>query len=500
MEPEFDGTYGRQKGQKQGKTFYKGRNKQISRDRNPSQWSAYDKAPRIKHAVRHYTPLAKQLSTTRETGILSKKSLPAIVHENADDDDKDIDQSLLDANETDKILKLAKKQMDDNKTNDTEANTAQPTKAKDKVKSKPTVKITKSEELFQIESKHISLQDILGDDDDDDDDAKNADTQSIVGGDEQVGNIELTEQEEKALEMFMPSSKREQVSLADIIMKRITQKEDDNISQMNPSRIIQKKIPKQVITVYKDAGNIMAKWRSGRIPKALKIVPQCQDWEELLYITNPDEWTPAIVYETTKLFVSQSNAAICQRYFNTILLPRVREDILLTKKLNFHLYQAVRKSLFKSQAFFRGFLLPLCSDECRAREAVILGGVIQKNSIPVIQSALAMYKLLELEYSGPVHYFLRILLNKRYALPLKVIDALVSHFKKFENDPRQMPVIWHQTFLVFAERYKKSLTKQQRNSLKNVLKKQYHRQITPLIRKELFVNVQDKITSMDIDI
>jgi len=200
--------------------------------------------------------------------------------------------------------------------------------------------------------------------------------------------------------------------------------------------------------------------------------------------------------------VSQANNSVCQRFFATVLLQRVREDILLNKRLCFHLYQAVRKSLFKSQAFFRGFLLPMCADELRAREAVILGGVVQRNSIPVIQSALAIYKMLQLPLSGPVHYLLKILLNKRYALPMKVLEALVAHFKKFEADPRQMTVIWHQTLLVFAERYKKALSADQKNSLKKVLTAQYHRQITPLIRKELFEGgaAHKVITAMDIDI
>lgn len=89
---EFDGHYGRENRMKQGKTFYKGRNKQINRDRNPSQWSAYNKAPRIQHTVNHHAPLNKQLNKTRETGILSKKSLPSIIKENNDDDEKNIDQ------------------------------------------------------------------------------------------------------------------------------------------------------------------------------------------------------------------------------------------------------------------------------------------------------------------------------------------------------------------------------------------------------------------------
>ena len=392
----------------------------------------------------------------------------------------------MDAGDTDKILKLSKEQMDDNKDDEKTENTTS--------KKSKLAKIKKSEQLFQIESKNISLHDILGND-------EKEEIESIAGDlGYNAQSTELTENEERALEMFMPRSSREQVTLRDIIMKRVHKKEDDNISQLNANKIIERKIPKKVIAVYIDVGHILSKWRSGALPKAFKIIPQLRDWEELVYVTNPDKWSPAVVYQATKLFASQANQSICQRFYNVILLQRVRDDILLNKKLNFHLYQAVRKALFKPQAFFRGFLLPLCQDECRAREAVILGGIIQKNSIPVIQSALAIYKLLEMEYSGPIHYFLKILLNKRYALPMKVIHALVLHFKKFENDPRQMTVIWHQTFLVFAERYKKSLTKQQRNSLKNVLKKQYHRQITKEIRKELFHNVEDKISSMDIDI
>ena len=89
---EFDGHYGRENQMKKGKTFYRGRNKQIIRDRNPSQWSAYNKAPRIVHTVHHHAPLSRQLSKTRETGILSQKSLPSIVKENEDDDEKNVDQ------------------------------------------------------------------------------------------------------------------------------------------------------------------------------------------------------------------------------------------------------------------------------------------------------------------------------------------------------------------------------------------------------------------------
>ena len=66
------------------------------------------------------------------------------------------------------------------------------------------------------------------------------------------------------------------------------------------------------------------------------------------------------MYAATRIFTSNLTEKMAQRFFNLVLLPRVRDDIAEYKKLNFHLYQALRKALFKPGAFFKGFLLPLC--------------------------------------------------------------------------------------------------------------------------------------------
>jgi len=439
--------------------------------------------------------LADQLSRTRETGLLSRKSLPSITTDDDDDHKATVNETLLGPKETERILAVSRAQITENEEQQDPAveqkRTAIRVRAETPTKSK-SLKTLKKEEVFQIASSNISLHDILGDADED--------LQSTTGSMCAPPKIELTEGEEKALEMFMPQSSRQQVTLQEVIMKRVAQREEDNLSLLSPDKIIRRRIPKRIVGVYAESGRIAQKWRSGKLPKALKILPQLQDWEELLYVANPDRWTPNVMYQVTKHFVSQSGNAVCQRFFNVVLLPMVREEIEDNKKLSFHLFQALRKSLFKPQAFFRGLLLPLCEDEFRAREAVVIGAVLAKGSVPVIHSALAIFKLLELPFSGPVHYVLRVLLNKRYAMPMKVLAALVSHFKKFEGDERKMTVIWHQTFLVFAERYKKALSREQRESLKLVLKRQYHPKITPLVRKELFANVEDKITAMDIDI
>lgn len=69
----------------------------------------------------------------------------------------------------------------------------------------------------------------------------------------------------------------------------------------------------------------------------------------------------------------------------------------------------------------QGLLLPLASSgTCTIREAVILSSVINRCSLPVLHSAAALLRLAQMQYSGVTSYFIRILLDKKYALPLKV--------------------------------------------------------------------------------
>jgi cobalamin biosynthesis Co2+ chelatase CbiK len=46
----------------------------------------------------------------------------------------------------------------------------------------------------------------------------------------------------------------------------------------------------------------------------------------------------------------------------------------------------------------------------------------------VLHSAVALMKLAEMPYSGVASLFIRVLCDKKYALPHRVLDALVAHF------------------------------------------------------------------------
>ena len=65
-------------------------------------------------------------------------------------------------------------------------------------------------------------------------------------------------------------------------------------------------------------------------------------------------------------------------------------------------------------------------------------------------------------------YFIKLLIEKKYALPYRVLDALVAHFMKFYDESRVMPVIWHQSLLAFAQRLVPLLDISPENDLVNI--------------------------------
>lgn len=49
---------------------------------------------------------------------------------------------------------------------------------------------------------------------------------------------------------------------------------------------------------------------------------------------------------------------------------------------------------------------------------------------------------------------MQVLLNKKYTLPHRVVDAVVDYFLRFgssSSSSSSLPVLWHQGLLVFAQ-------------------------------------------------
>jgi len=247
-------------------------------------------------------------------------------------------------------------------------------------------------------------------------------------------------------------------------------------------------LPPKVVLVYTKVGELLSRYRSGKLPKALKMLPRLRNWHEILYLTQPDQWTPNATYEVTRMFISNLQPVEARRFCEDFLLPQIREEIHATKKLNVHLYGALKKSLYKPMAFNKGILFPLCdSGNCTLREATIVASVIVKVSIPVLHSGAALHRLCESTevYNGANSIFIKALLSKKHALPFRVVDAAVFHFLRFRSYDKPLPVLWHQALLAFAQHYRNDIVDEQREALLELIKVKSHEQITPEIRREL---------------
>ncbi|KAG0308918.1 snoRNA-binding rRNA-processing protein [Dissophora globulifera] len=354
----------------------------------------------------------------------------------------------------------------------------------------------------------------IGDSDDEDEDVEDDDFGTF-------DEIEIDQRDAELLAKFMPSAPREKKTLADLIMEKINAQNASNAAaaaaasgdvvvpgsekkkgpldsvmdyadddETGENRPMPMGLSPKVVEVYSKVGLLLSRYKSGKLPKAFKIIPSLQNWEEILYITAPENWTVHATYQATRIFTSNLKEKQAHKFFSLVLLDKIRDDIADNKKLNYHLYMALKKSLYKSKAFFKGILFPLCeSGTCTLKEAAIVGSVITKVSIPVLHSAAALLRLADMEYTGPNSLFIRVLLDKKYALPYKVIDALVDHYLRFKMDPRPMPVLWHQSFLIFAQRYKSDITPDQKQALIELLRFKTHEGISPEIRRELVNSV-----------
>ncbi|AAS53328.2 AFL044Wp [Eremothecium gossypii ATCC 10895] len=265
-------------------------------------------------------------------------------------------------------------------------------------------------------------------------------------------------------------------------------------------------LPERVIRAYTTVGSILKTWTHGKLPKLFKVIPSLNNWEDVLYVTNPEAWSPHVVYEATKLFVSNLSAKGAQKFINMVLLERFRENIETSEdhSLNYHIYRALKKSLYKPAAFFKGFLFPLVETGCNVREATIAASVLARVSVPALHSSAALTYLLRLPFNPATTVFIKVLLEKKYALPYQTVDECVFYFMRFravddgstgEDATRVLPVVWHKAFLSFAQRYKNDITQDQRDFLLETVRQRGHRDIGPEIRRELLAGKSREFVS-----
>jgi essential nuclear protein 1 len=275
--------------------------------------------------------------------------------------------------------------------------------------------------------------------------------------------------------------------------------ENDNIANdiFDKMNSVNKKIINQkVVDAYKLVGEVLRTYTSGKLPKAFNILSSTEDWEDLVNITEPYNWTPQAMYEAVVQF-SSGEILMSYTFYEKYLVPAIRNDIKKNKKLNIHYYNCLKRALFKPSAFFKGIILPM-SKTLSAKEASIIGSILRKCSIPNNHASAAIVKLLQIcqgdknGISVGALFFMRLLLVKKYAFPTEVKDKLVKFFLGYYDfDKDKLPVLWHQALLCFIQHYKLDLTEVEKSKLKELNNKVGHHIISSEISKELSFSRQN---------
>ncbi|KAJ7762818.1 Bystin-domain-containing protein [Mycena maculata] len=335
--------------------------------------------------------------------------------------------------------------------------------------------------------------------DDDDDDSELEELE-----DEDVEEIfEIDEGDMETLDALHPHNAGERRTLADIIFAKLESGETENAAVIKKVQQDREKpdpalgLDPKVVTSYEKLGMFLHKYTSGPLPKIFKVIPSLPAWARLLALTHPENWSPHACLAATRIFISSMKPPQAQLFLSVVLLDAIRDDIQQNKKLNVHYYDALKRALYKPGAFFKGIIFPMLDQGCSLKEAAIVASVLARTKIPVLHASAALIRVAEMDYSGPNSLFIRVLVDKKFELPYKVVDALVFHFIRLSNtykartraDAEALPVLWHQSLLVFAQRYASDLTPDQKDALLDVVRATPHAQIGPEIRRELVNSV-----------
>lgn len=120
----------------------------------------------------------------------------------------------------------------------------------------------------------------------------------------------------------------ESLNLADMIMQKLASGQyQDGDAQKAPVKYedledgVASSLDPKVVAAYKSLATILRQYKSGKMPKIFKIIPQIANWEEVLFLTKPESWSPASTFEATKIFCSNLNGKMVQRFYNLVLLP-----------------------------------------------------------------------------------------------------------------------------------------------------------------------------------
>jgi essential nuclear protein 1 len=234
----------------------------------------------------------------------------------------------------------------------------------------------------------------------------------------------------------------------------------------------------KLLKLLERASLFLRVYRSGKLPKILRILPNLKNFEEILWLTRPDIWSEQAIVVLTRFFQPKLDKNQLSRYYSLVLAPRFQESIFKPKSYSVHIEKAIKISIKCPSIFFSSIILPMCeSDRCSNKEGVVISSIIWKYKFPrsVIMSALI--RLTKDPITSAKCMLLRVIISKNYLISLRIIDLLIDFFSL--NIKKTSPH-YKNLLLVFLRNYFDSLSNEDK---KKVFKLKTKTKIFKILKK-----------------
>lgn len=210
-------------------------------------------------------------------------------------------------------------------------------------------------------------------------------------------------------------------------------------------------------------------YRSGKMPKLIKILPSFKNFEEIMWLTRPDIWSDQAIFSITRSFLPKLDEMQMSRFYTLVLAPRFQETIFNRESMSIHIQKAIKLSSNFPFVFFSSLILPICeSKNCSIKEGAILGSIISKYHFTPSVIMAVLIKLLKNPITPSKCMLCRIIVSKKYLIPHRIIDLLVDFFTI--NNGKIFSSHYKTFFIVFIKNYSLLLSNEEKKKILNFKK------------------------------
>jgi len=208
-------------------------------------------------------------------------------------------------------------------------------------------------------------------------------------------------------------------------------------------------------------------YKSGKIPKIIKLLPSLKNFEEILWLTRPDIWSDQAIFSITRSILPKLDKVQMSRFFSLVLTPRFQETIFNSSQYSIHIQKTIKISIRFSTVFLSSVFLPLCeSKSCSVKEGAVLATIISKYHFNPSLLFSVLLRMLKPPITSIKCMIMRAILCKNYVVPHRILDSLVDFFVLNRN--KIFSSQFKTFFIVFFRNYAIYLSNEDKKKVINI--------------------------------